>query len=61
MWVWPSFDHERPVVGGELGVVAAGDVGGLVVGETHLGGPSLVMGRDGDAESPDSQFDGLAR
>ena len=32
-----SFDHEPPVVLGELGVAAAGDVGGLVERETQLG------------------------
>ena len=33
-----TFAHEAPVVLGELGVPASGDVGGLVEGEAQLGG-----------------------
>lgn len=51
-------DHEPAVVVGELRVVAACDVGGLVVDEPQRAGPSLVMRLDRAAVSPDSQRDG---
>jgi len=53
-------DHQPAVEHGKLWVAATRDVGGLVQRQPQLGWPSLVIGRDGAAINPDSQFDGFS-
>jgi hypothetical protein len=43
-----TLDHEPVIEVGQLRIVAASDVGGLIKARRNTDGPSLVIARDGE-------------